>query len=129
MTIGQRIKLKREELVMSQEDLALKIGYKSKSSINKIELGVQKLTQTKIKAIADALCTTTDYIMGWDEELAQKEKELCDLFSACHGQEAYTIVQLFLELDMYDRARIRERIETMLESDKYRGRVPVLSNA
>ena len=38
MTIGQRVKIRREELGMSQEELAKKIGYKSKSSINKIEL-------------------------------------------------------------------------------------------
>lgn len=49
---------------MSQEELAEKLGYKSKSSINKIELGRQNLTQTKIKAIADALDTSPSYIMG-----------------------------------------------------------------
>ena len=38
MTIGQRIKQRREELQISQEELAHKIGYKSRSSINKIEL-------------------------------------------------------------------------------------------
>lgn len=65
MSIGQRIKSRREELGMSQEDLAHRIGYKSKSSINKIELDIQQLRQSKIKQIADALETTTDYIMGW----------------------------------------------------------------
>lgn len=40
MTIGQRVKIRREELGMSQEELATKVGYKSKSSINKIELGL-----------------------------------------------------------------------------------------
>lgn len=39
MDIGSRIKHKREELNMTQEELALKVGYKSKSSINKIEIG------------------------------------------------------------------------------------------
>ena len=68
MSIGQRIKSRREELGMSQEDLAHRIGYKSKSSINKIELDIQQLRQSKIKQIADALETTTDYIMGWSEK-------------------------------------------------------------
>lgn len=67
MTIGDRIKARREELGMSQEDLALKIGYKSRSSINKIEQESRKLTQSKIKAIADALMTTPSYIMGWED--------------------------------------------------------------
>lgn len=66
--IGSRIKSRREELGMSQEELAHRIGYKSRSSINKIELGVYALTQSKIKAIADALLTTPSYIMGWEED-------------------------------------------------------------
>ena len=73
MTIAQRVKIRREELGMSQEELATKVGYKSKSSINKIELGFRVLTQSKIKVIADALETTPSYIMGWDEESHQNE--------------------------------------------------------
>lgn len=52
---------------MTQTELAEALGYKSKSSINKIELGKQELTQKKIKAVADALNTTASYIMGWDD--------------------------------------------------------------
>ena len=70
MSIGERIKNRREQLNMSQYELARKLGYKSRSSINKIELGLQNLTQSKIKAIADALDTTPAYIMGWEDEQA-----------------------------------------------------------
>ena len=45
MDIGSRIKHKREELNMTQEELALKVGYKSKSSINKIEIDGRGLPQ------------------------------------------------------------------------------------
>lgn len=55
MTIGERIKKRREELGLSQETLAERLGYKSKSSINKIELNQRDLPQSKIKMIADAL--------------------------------------------------------------------------
>ncbi|WP_455501062.1 helix-turn-helix domain-containing protein [Gemmiger sp.] len=75
MTIGQRVKLRREELGLSQEELAKRIGYKSKTSINKIELDFRNLTHSKIKAIADALETTPSYIMGWDEEAAEETKK------------------------------------------------------
>lgn len=67
MTIGERIKKRRQELKMSQEELALKVGYKSRTSINKIELNERQITQQKIKAIADALETTPAYIMGWSD--------------------------------------------------------------
>lgn len=67
-TIGERIREKRESLHMSQEELALKLGYKSRSSINKIEIDGRNLPQKKIKDIADALQTTPEYIMGWEKE-------------------------------------------------------------
>ncbi|WP_251616982.1 LexA family protein [Senimuribacter intestinalis] len=68
MTIGERIRVRREALKMSQEELALKLGYKSRSSINKIEKDGRELRQNKIVAIASALNTTPAYIMGWEEE-------------------------------------------------------------
>ncbi|MCD8376773.1 MAG: LexA family transcriptional regulator [Oscillospiraceae bacterium] len=66
-TIGSRIRARRIELGLSQDELGKKLGYKSRSSINKIELNQRNLTQSKIKAIADALDTTPAYIMGWEQ--------------------------------------------------------------
>lgn len=67
MEIGDRIKLRREELGMSQEELAKKVGYKSRSSVNKIEMDGRGLPQRKIAAFAKALSTTPSYLMGWEE--------------------------------------------------------------
>ena len=67
MLLYERIKSRREELGLSQEELAHRIGYKDRSSIAKIESGVNDITQSKIKAIADALDTTPSYLMGWEE--------------------------------------------------------------
>lgn len=99
MTIGQRVKVRREELGMSQDELAKKIGYKSKSSINKIELGFRDLTQSKIKAIADALDTTPSYIMGWDEE-KEVESSLEKVKAALEQEDSKTaeIIKLILDL-------------------------------
>ena len=68
MTTGERIKKRREELGMTQTELANKIGYSSYSTIAKIESGDNNLKQSKIKAFADALETTPAYIMGWDDK-------------------------------------------------------------
>ena len=66
--LGNRIKERRIEMDMSQEQLAQKVGYKSRSSINKIELGKSDISQTMIKMIATALNTTPAYIMGWEAD-------------------------------------------------------------
>lgn len=94
MTIGQRIKIRREELNMSQDDLAKKVGYKSRSSINKIELDLYSLKQSKIKAIADALETTPSYIMGWDEEAEEAKKAAPSEVDSLNAE----IIKLFMGL-------------------------------
>lgn len=68
MAIGSRIKKRREELGMSQEELAFKVGYKSRSTINKIEKEINDITQTKIVEFARALQTTPAYLMNWTDD-------------------------------------------------------------
>ena len=58
IALGRRIRVLREGLGMSQDELAQKTGYKSRSSVNKVEMGVQGLTQSKIVRFAEALHTT-----------------------------------------------------------------------
>lgn len=79
-TIGSRIRNRREELGLSQDELGKRLGYKSRSSINKIELDQRNLTQSKIKAIADALETTPAYIMGWNEPDQKLDEENLKFF-------------------------------------------------
>ncbi len=67
--IGRRIRSLREEYQMSQTELALKVGYKDKTSIAKIEAGKVDLPQSKIFAFAKSLKTTPAYILGDNEEL------------------------------------------------------------
>lgn len=67
MKLYERIKRRREDLGMSQETLANKLGYTDRSSIAKIESGLNDLTQSKIEAFAKALDTTPAYLMGWVE--------------------------------------------------------------
>lgn len=62
--MGQRIKNRREALGMSQQELADLVGYKSRSSINKIELGKNDILQSTIKKIASVLNCTPSYLMG-----------------------------------------------------------------
>lgn len=68
ISIGERIKQRRVELGISQEELANMLGYKSRSSIAKIECEDSGLPRDKIKEIATALNTDPSYIMGWNKE-------------------------------------------------------------
>jgi 2-C-methyl-D-erythritol 4-phosphate cytidylyltransferase len=68
MHFNNGIKERRLQLGLSQEELAFKIGYKSKSSIARIELGETDINQKKLIKLADALDTTIDSLVGFAEE-------------------------------------------------------------
>lgn len=66
-TIGNNISRIRKELGLTQEELARMMGYKSKSTINKIELGINDIPQSKIVQFARVLGTTPAVLMGWND--------------------------------------------------------------
>lgn len=72
-TIGERIRQRRIELNMSQEELALKIGYNDRSSIAKIESGERDIRQRKIIDLANALKTTPNWLMGYNVTVIRPE--------------------------------------------------------
>lgn len=68
MKLYENIRKRREELRMTQGDLAAKTGYADKTMISKIEKGVIDLPQSKIYLFAQALNTTPRALMGWTSE-------------------------------------------------------------
>lgn len=66
LELYKNIKRRRQQLKMTQTDLALKMGYADKSMIAKIEKGNVDLPQSKILAFANVLETTPGELMGWD---------------------------------------------------------------
>lgn len=98
-TTGERIKNRRLELNMTQEELAEKAGYTSRSTIAKLESEDRNLSQPKIKALADALKTTPGYIMGWDEkEYSSKTEELVDVYQGLSPEDQKLVENLILSL-------------------------------
>ena len=65
-TIGERIKLARERLGMSQDELAVKVGYNNRSSVNRIEK-CRDLPATRLILFADALQVTPSFLLGYTE--------------------------------------------------------------
>ena len=68
MTTGERLKQRRLELGMTQDELASLVGYSHRSSINKIELDLAHISQKKIQALAKALGVTPDYFFYGSEK-------------------------------------------------------------
>lgn len=90
MDIGQRIKLRREELGIGQRELAEKLGYKNNSTLSGIESGKVDLTQSRITAIAKALDVTPGWLMGWEEEKPAETSEL--------SEKQKKVVQMIMEI-------------------------------
>lgn len=72
--IGEKILKRRKALGWTQEELATRMGYKSKSTINKIELGINDIPQSKVVKFAEVLNVTVAYLMDWEKE--QKKNDI-----------------------------------------------------
>ena len=77
MKIGEKIKIRRKELRMSQRDLAEKMGY-NHSTITRIENGKIDIPQSRIVQFADVLNTGIAYLMDWEEEIAPDDLVLTE---------------------------------------------------
>lgn len=65
--MGEKIKNRRIELKITQEELSKLTGYSDRSSITKIEKGKVDLTLSKLKEFAKVLKVSPEYLMGYKE--------------------------------------------------------------
>lgn len=63
MTVGSNIKKRRFELKMSQQELADAMGYRTRSTIAKIEAGENDVSQKKLQKFAAVLDTTVEALI------------------------------------------------------------------
>ena len=106
-TVGDNILNRRRELGLTQEELAKRMGYKSKSTINKIEMGINDIPQSKIVKFAEVLYTTPAQLMGWDEEdsspeepkLTEGEKMWLELYNRVSDDTRDLLVKMMVSFD------------------------------
>lgn len=118
--IGKRIREKREALGITQEELAVRLGYKNKSTIAKIENGTNDIVQSKVVEFANALNTSVSYLMGWKEELqaqsqlqiSQSEQSLLHKYHSLDDKGKHT-VDTVLEME-YNRCNDNRSEESMI---------------
>lgn len=132
LKLYSNIKSLREELGYSQDDLAKKTGYTSRSSIAKIEKGLVDLSQTKIDLFANALKTTPAKLMGWDEPTyyynigktesynsngeyhSQKNnKTLTDTLEILDDSDEIKIINMFRKFNSIGRVEALKRLEEL----------------
>lgn len=122
---------------MTQDQLAEKIGYHGKSSISHIEKGDFDMSQSKIVAIAVALDTTVDYILGLEngtEVLIERQdvREKRPGYYCAPRPPKPTVeavltnvdmdllqemVQMYLKLSTADKVDVNQYIEMLYESN------------
>lgn len=64
MNIKDRIRERRLELGMTQDELADKVGFKTKGSVCKLETGDRSIPIGRLRKLAEALETSVDYLIG-----------------------------------------------------------------
>ena len=122
MKLCDRIKARREELNISQDELAQRLGYNSRSSINKIEKGLNDIPQAKIPDFAKALNTTTEYLMGLSEFTPRDErdikKKLDEAIASLNDKEALMFDGEPVEMDDETRELLKSSLENSIRIAK-----------
>ena len=118
MKIGERIKLRRQELEWSQRELAAKMNYNHHSTLARIESGQVDVTQSRIVQFAEVLGVSVAYLMGWEE--TQKQNDILSdiILTLREDSELLDIVEKITKLDAEKRAALKPLINAFSTTDK-----------
>ena len=118
--IGENIRRRRMELKMTQEELAVLVGYTSKSTINKIEQGVNDVQQSKIIKFAEALHTSPAVLMGWvDEKTGKKNDARASIaFQSSYDKELFEMIEKLSKLTPEKRQVVKAVLDAVSTSEK-----------
>lgn len=94
MTVGERIKILRERLGMSQIDFATKLNI-SKQNLYKYENNIiTNIPSDKIEAAAKLCNVSPAYLMGWEDE----EKIADSLYSLTVSPKLQQLVDVVIDM-------------------------------
>ena len=117
---GEKVRKIRMELGMTQEELATRMGYSSKSTITKIEQGIRDVPQNKIAKFAEALGTTPAVLMGWvDEETGKKNDARASIaFQSSYDKELFEMIKKISKLTPEQRQAVNSVLDAFEASEK-----------
>ncbi|SLM97819.1 LexA repressor [Brachybacterium faecium] len=117
MTIGERMKLRRNELKISADLVAEKLGV-SRSTIFRYEKGeIEKLPTNILSSIAEILKTTPSYLMGWEEQHPTASPQMIDL--PLYGDVAAGALAEMESVDVWDVENIQLPIQLFPSLSSY----------
>lgn len=114
-TIGENIKARREELKMTQRDLAAKMGYSNHSTIARAESGKIDLPQSRVAQFAQALGTTPGHLMGWEQSASDAGQAAALMLK---DPSTFQMVQDYLTLDEADRSTVCTLVASLAQKKK-----------
>ena len=115
MTIGDRIRIKREELGYTQTEFAKMIGV-SKQTLYKYENGiVTNIPSSTIEKIAEKLRVSESYLMGWENNLTESNADLLpDLLA---DENLMKHIKMLMELNKEHQQTIFDNITYWYEKE------------
>lgn len=118
--MGKKIKQKRIDAGLTQEEVAKAFGM-NKAAVNKWECGlVENIPRSKVIKLAELLHCTPCEIMAFDSATTKdEEKKICELMYKCYGKEAYSMVQMYFELNQTGKEKALERIHELTKISDY----------
>ena len=95
--IGENIRIRREQIGMTMDELARLMGYKNRSSIAKIENGENTVPSDKMALLAFCLNTDVPSLFGWvaTAQVTEEEQWLLDLWRKADN-DAQQAIKLIL---------------------------------
>ena len=116
MHIGDRIRIKRNELGWSQRDLADKMGY-NHSTITRIETGKIDISQSRVVQFSEVLGVSVAYLMGWLNEDEQKKNDiLTDIILKMRTDSTFmSVVENLYKLDTDKLETINQMLNTLFK--------------
>ena len=109
MNIGDRIRLRRNQLDKTLEDVGKVVGV-TRATIQRYENGnIQNIPSDKIELLAKALKTTPAYLMGWEDDETIKQ-----------NVQERKIIESFNKLNDKGKEKAIAYTQDLVDSGKYK---------
>ena len=119
MTIGQKIRMRRQEMGLSLRELSERVGYGNHSTVQRIEHDKVDLPQSKVVKFAEVLGVSVSYLMGWEEEIEKDPQGMAERhFEILLDEDISDIFDDLKLLDATQRKIVKDLVHSLAQSKK-----------